>query len=233
MRCIGGHDLYDGAAAAWHDDLVWNRGEGKPDREQGKVLKSISYTNARETYAPKGSRPRILRADRIQLRKQIYAIHYPILYLCGTIYRGIRLNTLGEELYFWQEDAFEAWLEKKELGRRRAFGGQNYPFLTRTLTSEEEQPFLDAGIVLAWTTHRSHDPNLYWQVNTVGLKDLEIGKLMPASEIAQELIRYIGSRMIEPDPAKIKISDDIRLAKHSMDKTSFRKPAGNKKRGQS
>ena len=231
MRIIGGHDIYDGPAADWHDDLVWNRGDGRPDKAQEKVLRTIAPTNARESYVLAGSRPRLIRSDRIQAGRDMYSIYYPVLFLCGKIHRGIRLNSVQEELFFWRKEAFEAWLEEKNLEKRRTFAGEtNYPFETSELTPNQERPFLDARIVLAWATHRSHD-SMHWQVNTEGLRHLEIGKLMPPAEIAQEIIRYVGSRMVEPDPAKITVSEDIRLAKHGMDKTSFRKPAGTKKRG--
>ena len=232
MRIIGGHDIYDGHAASWHDDLIWTRGNGKPDREQEKVLKSILATNPRQSYVLKGTRPRLIRSDSLQVGKDRYQIHYPIIFLCGKIYRGIRLTSVHEELFFWKEDVFNAWLESNMLQKRRAFSSdQNYPFTTTDLTSAQEQPFLDARIVVAWATNRMLDRTMYWQVNTAGLEHLDVGKLMPPAEIAQEIIAYVGRRMVEPDPATIQISDADRMVKHGMDKTSFRKPSGDKKRG--
>ncbi len=239
MRIIGGKDYYDGAAAVWHDDAMWVR-DGKYGEAAPSLLDTIKFSK-RFTISKQGEtnrgwrfisgETRFIEVPNVNPISGTLYISYPIVYFCGKLHYGVRLSSYPKNIYFWNEASFDEWLESKGYTKQliranAAWQDENInPFDTVEASKEFVNSLIEQKVVIAFKNNKNDD----WSINEPVI-DLDFAKKLNPHDASQEIIMYVTSRMVEPDPAKIIISDEVRLAKHGMDHTSFRKPPSKKNR---
>jgi hypothetical protein len=109
------------------------------------------------------------------------------------------------------------------------------PFRWSKLSSDRLLPYLEGGIVVATWFHdqpklsvRNHtlskDVNEdAWLCNSDSLKEFDFIKLVDPVRAFQEISMWVGGVLPKPGNKLVEITDDkIKLAKHGMDKHSFR-----------
>lgn len=165
--------------------------------------------------------------------------------------RGVRSaytsqTTAPYDLKDWQSDTFwdvatlDKFLrkhggrvkpEKKQSSHNRWAVRQNplVNFDRRDLTPEEKSWVIDEGITVATTTNQDYDPEdrqhrRHWVVNEDTLKSVQFIRVMDPVTAFQEISMWVGGVLPRPGNPMVEITDDkIKLAKHGMDKTSFRR----------
>lgn len=143
---------------------------------------------------------------------------------------------------FWDLNSFNKWAAKRKvsIGTKRSFFGRANPppFSKAPLSSEELTPYLNNGIVIAsWypdqekmlvrSSALGRDQKVHaWLCNSDKLKEFDFIKILDPVKAFQEISMWVGGVLPRPGNPIVEIQDDaIKLAKHGMDKTSFRKPS--------
>ena len=185
------------------------------------------------------------------LKVQAYS---PTLIFCGKVYSGIFVtvtegrwpNEVKTEHRFWNAEKFDAFL--KERGWRTSsilyYGEQGITKLEEKFSKYEIkgdalQCLLEKQIVtvtpkdlplnLNRPYYRSRagwlEQESDYVANTDTLKDWDFQKAFDPVAAFQEISQWVGGALAAYGPNTVEITDDeIKLAKHGMDKTSFRRP---------
>jgi hypothetical protein len=247
MRIIGGHDYYDSALGYGHDpNTLFVRGDVLVSQEDAaKIGIEPAHFNAR-LLAP-GRRTRLgwayiarywnrKRPDPVEYRGIVFQLDRLTVVACGWRWQGVRViesrrvKPLAETVrYFWSAERFVKWFAATGL----ALDTEHEDTLDRYFgRSELSEKAAAALIERRWTillhepgnpsySHRDGTP---WQVDQPVLKTVEFFRAMPPNLMFQEIAMWVGGRLAAPARPMLEISDAVRIAKHGMDKTSFRKP---------
>lgn len=146
---------------------------------------------------------------------------------------------------FWDRNALAKFLAKHGAGLKPVKlppknTAQRKPekfFENRALDKEELAACLSSGVVCA--THSPADTMKMrrnsreeevdcWQVNAANLHEYDLIKLVDPVQAFQRISMWVGGVLPKPGAQMVQITDDkIKLAKHGMDHTSFRRPKEN------
>lgn len=182
-----------------------------------------------------------------------YGFEGHVVIFCGKVYRGTTITSYSErELYnketfhFWTADRLNRWAAERGLVASAASGWygrtENLPALEDMFTPTEmdeahTQALIKHGVAIAWPKEPEEQMRAYrsmsyydgldsgWRVNSDGLKDIGFQSAVDPVTAFQELSMWVGgtlSAVHGPNVVKI-TDDDVKLAKHGMDKWSFRK----------
>jgi hypothetical protein len=142
---------------------------------------------------------------------------------------------------FWDMNSFNKWAAKNgitiDTTKRSSLRGERpASFSIVTLESDQLTPYLSKGIVVATAyggqekitvrnTHRCcDDKEIAWVCNSDNLKEFDFIKVVDPTTAFQNISMWIGGVIPKPGNRAVEITDDkIKIAKHGMDKYSFRK----------
>lgn len=143
----------------------------------------------------------------------------------------------GRQETFWDRNSLAKFLAKRgavlKPTRRTLLTQQVQVFVHRKQTALEREFMLSNGLAVATHTpqdtvdllisgHRHTRPA--WNCNNDTLKDLDFVKVLDPVQAFQELSMWVGGVLPKPGNPTVQITDDrVKLAKHGMDKWSFRK----------
>lgn len=242
MRIIGGRDYYDSAMAYGHDThTTYVRGSGLLHGSDAEDLGIERAEHVVSLLAPGRDRAEYLfdvvnnAFTSATLRGVHFQHNYTTVIACGWRRQGIRLAAWRHEpgdgtvQYAWSRSRLDAWAA--EHGLRAA------PLRTTAELDAWFEPtpvsnaVLDAMIARRWTV-LVHDPRACWyesghgawEVDQPVLKEVEFFRAVPPNVMFQEIDMWVGGRLASGGAEMLEISDEVRLAKHGMDRTSFRKP---------
>lgn len=152
---------------------------------------------------------------------------------------------------FWDLNSFSKWISArgmrvKEQTRKPTlslFGrAKRKPFAHYPLKDEERSFIISKGVAVATLDQsekiRWHNPSrsnvqeecYVWKWNCDTLKDYKFIKVLDPVQAFQELSMWVGGVLPQPGRPMVEITDNaVKIAKHGMDKTSFRRPPENAK----
>ena len=244
MRIIGGRDYYDTALGYGHDEhTTYVRGQEEVSESAAHGLGIEPAGLVMELRPAEAKRvKRFLRWDpwwrtssETTLRGVRYQLNCTTVIACGKRWQGVRVGvsppdgSRHEVLYFWSRPRLEAWTA--EHGLRidpvRSEDEIDACFEPAALPAAVQNALVDRR----WTI-LVHDPaggehglaHAPWKVDQPVLKDVEFYRAVPPNEMFQEIDMWVGGHLPAAGREMVQIPDEIRLAKHGMDKTSFRKP---------
>lgn len=158
--------------------------------------------------------------------------------------RGSYTRTRQET--FWDRNSLAKFLAKrgaslKPITRKKTPRGTRVeanPFERRVLTPEEISAVVEAGVAVATWCHEEHTVEVKvggrarkeqaWLCNSDSLKDYDFIKVLDPVQAFQRISMWVGGVLPKPGAQMVQITDDkVKLAKHGMDHTSFRKPKEN------
>lgn len=177
----------------------------------------------------------------------------PILIFCGRVYSGVfvtvtegtGVHEVKTEYRFWNAEKFDTFL--KDHGWRTSsslyYGEHGFTkleekFASHELKDDALQCVLEKQIVCVTPKQLPLDLNRpYYRsragwleqpsdyvANTDTLKDWDFQKAFDPVSAFQEISQWVGGALASHGPSIVQIQDDdVKLAKHGMDKWSFRK----------
>lgn len=223
MRIIGGKDYYDGGVMYGVDPLhVLVRDSREVSVDLSKLAANDIYHESPIIYYSTQKKANdCYYKDRIDSK---YVYRPVVVFFAGTFYRGIRLMTKNYQTvrYIWDEQTFRDWytsnvspyFPKNILGVNLF---HNQIVFTQTKVSVIDLKVLrelNASIIY---------PSEYkkYIVNGSDLESFGFASFLPMHKAFQLLDAWVGGVLLH-EPDMITISDADRIAKHGMDKTSFR-----------
>lgn len=242
MRIIGGHDYYDTSMGLGHDPKVFfKRGDLKLANHE---LEGLGIFPARFSHRVMGIKTNKIRyryrwgGDRDVVSKgYTHTFSFLTVIVCGKRYQGIRVASvkgIGTEkiYYIWALDKLYTWLEMNELKLSEARADWRETTLYKAddyfEPREVSQAILNLLIEKRWSI-LLHNGGNEWLIDQPVLKTVEFAKVIPPNILFQELDMWLGGRIGLPGNVMVEVSDEVRAAKHGMDKTSFRKPPSKKR----
>ncbi len=242
MRIIGGRDYYDSALAYGHDThTTYVRGGDILHASDAEAL-GIEGAEHVVSLLPPGRERAEYLFDPVNdaftsatLRGVHFQHNYTTVIACGRRFQGVRLAAWrnapadGTVQYAWSRARLDAWAAEHGL---RAVPVRNAAELDAWF---EPAPLpasvLHAVIARRWTVlvndrhgcwyEGSHGA---WKVDQPVLKEVEFFRAVPPNVMFQEIDMWVGGRLASAGAEMIEIPDEVRLAKHGMDRTSFRRP---------
>lgn len=223
------HTKASSSNGVWNDDYLtytWEFGELKYHAESvsiffcGKVYKGI----------------RVYWEHRL---RQFYG-NGPVKPLSGGTPAKRSYGEVRQET-FWDMNSFNKWAAKNGIAidttKRFSFRGERLTSFSRvTLESEQLTPYINNGIVVATAyggqekivvrnPRLSRDEKeIAWVCNSDNLKEFDFIKLIDPITAFQNISMWVGGVIPKPGNRTVEIIDDkIKIAKHGMDKHSFRK----------
>lgn len=242
MRIIGGRDYYDSALAYGHDThTTYVRGtellhrgdaEGLGIERAEHVVSLLPPGRVRAEYVFHPARSTFTSAT---LRGVHFQHNYTTVIACGRRYQGIRLAAWRNEpadaavQYAWSRARLDAWAAENGLIAA--------PFRNAAELDAYFAPTaLPEAVLRAMTARRwtvlVNDPHgswyegghAAWKVDQPVLKEVEFFRAVPPNVMFQEIDMWVGGRLASAGAEMTEVSDEVRLAKHGMDGTSFRRP---------
>lgn len=236
MRIIGGRDYYDSAIVFGVDpNYVFER------HDEPNYVKADGLLNALESSKPYMGRIFYWNTQHAKKRYLKYAEYSGylgaknVIYFCGKKYEFYKIVYSDswdyKTLCFYDRESLCEFFKDK-LPPKTDFGfgngifsGNDFTF-NNEITKDEYQCLVDNQITMAWQNPNAYYVGRDWIVDSVGLKELQFGKVKSANDAFQEIQQWKFGTLNQPDPASIIVSDDIKIAKHGFDKRSFRKNKG-------
>lgn len=258
MRIIGGHDYFDSALAHGSDtSLVFQR-QKIEDAPILPFVDSALTPMLKDTVSFHGrGRDHWRRESVVVSGKTAYAFIPQEIWLAGRRYGGIKVegNPLVQPLFakpemtewFWDVDMFmqfiasiDAQLRKgDEWTSKHSVTGSNISeHFDREPTRDETDWLIENHVSIAvWlpsiSGRRSKRwrEDTGWKINVDGLGKMGFARKLDPFTAFQELSMWIGGVLPRPGNPIVEITDEkVKVAKHGMDKWSFRTPPGNKGR---
>jgi len=186
------------------------------------------------------------------LKDHDYVLTSRAVVFCGKLYRGVTIRVTkagyggsyaaGEEFHFWHAAKLIKWAEERGLRAEAAYrynrdSDLEIQFATISLGEKYLSQLIEQGISIAWKKEREEHVNAAynteaylskdsgWRADTDGLKDIGFQSALDPVTAFQELAMWVGGTLSSRGPNTVEIVDDeVKLAKHGMDKTSFRRP---------
>jgi hypothetical protein len=244
LRIINGHDYYDSGLAYGHDPkVIFVRGETIVDpgsdgnehnpqrKKEGLVLK---YADIDVYLKSEEKQPRWRRSKYLKGKGGTWHFSTKQVIFCGKRYTGVQAHLDTDwrrpprpDEYFWDKKSFDLFLDVLgaacTVDNRQTYweNEENVLFKVENVSPEEYQWLIDNQVSIAiqtWT-----NPNHQWKLNCTGLKEIQFYRVFDAVAAFQELDMWMSGALGMPGNPMVEISDADRLAKHGMDKWSFRK----------
>lgn len=242
MRIIGGRDYYDSALAYGHDThTTYVRGSGLLPWGDAVDL-GIEAAEPVVSLLPPGWDRAEYLFDPVNdaftsavLRGVHFQHNYTTVLACGRRFQGIRLAAWRHEPadgtvhYAWSRARLDAWAAEHGL---RAVPLRNAAELDAWFApTPVADAVLHAMVARRWTV-LVNDPHgswyegshAAWKVDQPVLKEVEFFRAVPPNVMFQEIDMWVGGRLASAGAEMAQVSDEVRLAKHGMDRTSFRRP---------
>jgi hypothetical protein len=233
MRIINGHDYYDSAQAYGHDPkVVFVRGEETLGEENFKRPHSDVYFVQPDKVKNQYHWPH--KVEQIETRDGTWFFYNVRVIFCGVLYSGLKSEFLphsGSDSkrteYFWNREHFTNWVNDEFEGKWVPifkehwlhFGNNNECLTSKRITGDEHDRLIKNRISIA-----IFEPvNKKWVINCTGLKERQFYRVFDAVKAFQELDMWMSGALGMPGNPMLEVSDDVRMAKHGMDKWSFRK----------
>jgi len=237
MRIIAGHDFYDGVAPYDTDtNRVFVRNSVKDPIlfPKMKLYNDIRFTKL-------GEEP--WRASNSLGKTEVHVRH---LIFCGYLYNYIEVlippkylypetYTAPQQLFFWSEVGFRAYLETLRMDltsstkhwywrdMSQAVTQENITdFFTRKLVSPVVWDFLLQNNICIARLEKTRNDEIVGYVNTDDLKEIGFPKIMSAYQTFQELDMFLGTILVKDENKMVSISDRSRSLKAGFDAYSFR-----------
>lgn len=249
MRIIGGHDYYDSALGFGHDENVFYvRGQqtlSVKEARQCGILPSQLIGRFRQANLKRERSSWNTASYDIKIKGVEYTFAYPTVIVCGKRYQGIRVcgyhcGTGDSVHYYWHLDKFTDWMSSLDI----EYKDPNYFSMLRSERFSERdlldiyfdpeecsKSLMNLLAARKWTLlvhnpenfHHDRD-NTPWLIDQAVLKEVEFAKVLHPTIMFQEIDMWLSGRIGGHENMMVQISNDVRAAKHGMDKTSFRKP---------
>ena len=169
---------------------------------------------------------------------------------CGKAYQGLtieerdeRTGLLVQSTHIWHANAARKWAERFGMTAYASYTGrrENHTledcFTVHTLEEKYVSAMVEMGISImvkrAEPEHVNYAPltkawnetDSGWRADCDGLKDIGFQSALDPVTAFQELSMWVGGTLSSRAPKTVEITDDkIKIAKHGMDHTSFRRP---------
>jgi hypothetical protein len=233
MRIIGGHDYYDTAQAFGHDPkIVFVRKADTLPKDTFNRPHAEVYFVAPEKVKNHFYRH---RARFLKTKTGTWLPAVKRVIFCGKMYTGLEMSFHPDASHltekkdtqvFWNKEDFEKWvatitdklvpLVEDVIGWRSY---ENFLFRVKDLSISEYKFVIDNRISIA--IYLSSEGK--WGIDCAGLQDLQFYRVFSATDAFQELDMWMSGALGLPGAPMVEISDSDRMAKHGMDKWSFRK----------
>lgn len=239
MRVVGGRDYYDSALAYGRDEeVVYVRHKENTVKAEGLL---VPYLTRLSLYGAATAK-QFWRVNNQWRRDGVTFTLRPVEVLfCGKRYGGFQLlaEAVGaasfKDSYYWDVNEFLELLEVNELSLQ---GPKKYRWqriekpqieaVKEHFEYQGSKALQDYLLENRITTAIYKDWGLnekVWHVDTPELKNVEFFKRFNAYEAFQEISMWVGGVLPKDGPPMVEITDPkIKLAKHGMDKWSFRTP---------
>jgi hypothetical protein len=241
------------------DNRVVTRGDAEKMGTWSASILTLSENIEKPQDPPKGWRCPSVSSYRTMWDKndKLYGDEYTIeghaVLFCGKVYKGFTVrirdgrNYLEKEVVnFWTASRLEKWAAEKNLiASPGQYGHKTLEDLFKVgeIGSDSRiQTHIEMGIAIAWKKEPEvHSNGPYnsddykaldsgWRINCDGLKSIGFQSAVDPVTAFQELSMWVGGTLSSKGPNTVEITDDkIKLAKHGMDKWSFRKQGKNSK----
>jgi hypothetical protein len=138
---------------------------------------------------------------------------------------GLAMHPQEDTQVFWDKDEFVKWSEEKfklvpvieDVNGWRQY--DNELFTAKDVSKSEYSTLIKHRISIAIYISTTNQ----WGIDFAGLQDLQFYRVFPAVDAFQELDMWMSGALGMPGNPMVEVSDDVRMAKHGMDKWSFRK----------
>jgi hypothetical protein len=242
MKIIGGRDYYDSALAYGHDEhTTFVRGGAFVADAEAKALGIEPARRVLELHPAAGRRgPSRFHLEHdafteVTVRGMHHQLNFTTVIACGKRYQGLRVASWTDDpsrarvAYHWTAAQLHAWLAENALWHETVRRGDDLDAWFGP--AELPNAVLGNLIERGWTL-LVNDPqgNWYggghasWKVDQPVLKEVELFRVVPPHLMFQEIDQWIGGRLSRAGAPMAQVSDEVRMAKHGMDKTSFRRP---------
>jgi len=212
MRIVGGHDFYDNALAFGIDTTTVFV------RHKERVI-SEEYCGIR---IPK-------RHD------YSFFVEFPYMFvIAGNLYPMIEIQkySASTAVRTWDFDHYKEVCDGLSPHFKKYSDGKNArAFFARTLKDDERAWLIDQRISilhnryrLEYDVHSGHRNVCEWLVNSSDLNQFGLQARTNAYQIFQNLSMWVGGVLPKNPNPMVEITDDkVKIAKHGMDRWSFRK----------
>lgn len=229
MRIIRGHDYYDGVLAYGQDrDVVFVRdGLNLVDKDEVKTY--FEGMDAKILYPVRYGLNDIFRTSR----KKDFLINSGVIYVAGRRYPIITAREMyvvsNERLIFFDKKSFEEFAQQNDImvsyntssWDNRALWVQH---IEDNHVPNDVKDFLVRKRITVLTGEYGRDDQVRWTVNGDNLKSFQFQRVLDPYSCAQEISMWVGGVLPKNGNPMVEITDDkIKIAKHGMDKWSFRK----------
>lgn len=232
MLIVGGYDYYD-SIGQYDDDKtrVFKRNEKKTLPYD--ALPSIG------TFTPVVGEDDIF--NQWKTRHLNYR-HIELIIFCGVQYRGIQISS-PQGLIHWTAKSFikeaealyKIEIDPDFVGNRWRSGCSLNNFFT-PYKIKDQSKLIENNVLIARVinSYLEYKKSWKWELNPVGLKNLNFAQIVPPAIAYQELEMYLGTILVNDQDHMVKVSDKTKLLKYGFDKTSFKnmvhpsKPRGRK-----
>jgi hypothetical protein len=253
MRIVGGHDYYDRVLRFGHDaHTTYVRGRTELPAAEARAMgihpsRLLGSLVRKDGVAGRRARSRVGRAIEFNLA-------FPTVLACGKRYQGVHVvmrtvdgHCTEMEVHLWTAEAFRSWLaehglswepaEAKPWAASEAIGTHGPRDVDAYFSPQPLAPDVLRHLVERRWTILSHARERFrfdagetpWKVDQPSLGQTEFFRAVPHDTMYQEIEMWIGGTLPGAAAPMAEVPDHIRLAKHGMDATSFRRGKGEKK----
>jgi hypothetical protein len=238
MRIIGGHDYYDSAQAYGHDPKVVfvRSADTLPEKTfemphtdvffvKPEKAKKYFWRDKHQGIVVPTGKWRFSEVFIIFCGKRYIGLkceHEPTYNLAKS---GLAMHAKEDTQVFWNKDEFEAWVKTitdlvpiiEDVSGWRNL--ENKLFTAEDVSREEYEFLVKRRISIAIYLPTTK----LWGIDYAGLKDFQFYRVFSAVDAFQELDMWLSGALGLPGAPMVEVADDVRMAKHGMDKWSFRK----------
>jgi hypothetical protein len=250
VRVIGKRDYYDSALMYGHDPhTTFVRGNDTILRTQAERL----GLQAAERFSLKSVNLKTIlryfhRNNEYISNGAGYTLTSLVVIACGIRYHGFRIRVSGgfgrdrrdEYHYFWSADSLIQWLAvegltihavvpwyERQKGAKWEAALRDY-MEPRPVSDTVQALMIDRRwTILVYVDDPSHsgvEDDRTWSINQANLNGVEFYRAVPPNQMFQMIDQWVGGILPAVGREMVDIPDEIRAAKHGMDKTSFRRP---------
>lgn len=233
MRIIGGKDYYDSARAyGQDDDVVFVRQKDSTDLYRKVSIPTYGLLPYSCGQSGSSWLAYSVADDFLAVVNVVVA---------GVMYTGIKCMRDGQSFVAWNAQQVidfteqvdrPLWFTKASAGKYRNEGIKDFYSMFRpcSLSETTMDTIINERIVIAIRDGSEKPRENHWKVNTDGLHKYNFAKVVDPYQAFQEISMWVGGVLSRPANPIVELKNEkIMLAKHSMDKWSFRKPSENRK----
>ncbi len=253
MRLIGGKDYYDSALAYGHDpDLVFVRKKKEKIRAKKGPLfipqpsLTVWRKDAKNYWSYKWT-----SNYKTNAKGEQFDFARCVVIVAGKKFCGYRITQIGNPdpktgltvkyrpVFYWTLEAFERWLDFCGFQYRddydRWYDKEYLPlgeYFGNKLSKHELDWLITNRVTIATWVNEYEDENCkdtFWHLDEDNLQTFNFAKVLDPYTAFQEISMWVGGVLPRDGNPMVEITDPkIKLAKHGMDKWSFRKQSARK-----